>query len=81
VNRGSLRHRVFRLLFARHAVSSLGDRLVPVALAFDGASFLIGAGCLAAMRLAPLVLAARTTVLGELRAGWPGRRAGPGHVL
>lgn len=40
------------------------------ALAFDGASFLIGVGCLAVMRLAPVLLPARTTVLSELRAGW-----------
>jgi predicted MFS family arabinose efflux permease len=40
------------------------------ALAFDAASFLIGVGCLALMRLAPVVQAARTTVLAELRAGW-----------
>ena len=31
---GVLRHRPFALLFAGQAVSSLGDRLVPVALAF-----------------------------------------------
>lgn len=33
-SRGPLRGREFRLLFAGRAVSSLGDRLVPVALAF-----------------------------------------------
>jgi MFS family permease len=32
--RGPLRHRTFRLLFAGQAVSAVGDRLVPVALAF-----------------------------------------------
>ena len=31
---GVLRHRPFALLFAGQAISSLGDRLVPVALAF-----------------------------------------------
>jgi MFS family permease len=32
--RGALRHRPFRLLFGGQAVSAVGDRLVPVALAF-----------------------------------------------
>ena len=31
---GVLRHRPFALLFSGQAISSLGDRLVPVALAF-----------------------------------------------
>jgi MFS family permease len=34
VRTGALRHRNFRLLFLGQAISSLGDRLVPVALAF-----------------------------------------------
>lgn len=34
MNRGALRHGPFRLLFARTVISSLGDAVVPVALAF-----------------------------------------------
>ena len=34
MRRGALRHTNFRLLFLGQAISSLGDRLVPVALAF-----------------------------------------------
>jgi predicted MFS family arabinose efflux permease len=34
MNRGALRHRPFRLLFVRTSISSVGDAVVPVALAF-----------------------------------------------
>ncbi|MHB8659946.1 MAG: MFS transporter [Solirubrobacteraceae bacterium] len=34
MRRGALGHAAFRLLFAGQAISALGDRLVPVALAF-----------------------------------------------
>lgn len=34
MNRGALRHRPFRVLFVRMSISSVGDAVVPVALAF-----------------------------------------------
>jgi hypothetical protein len=34
VRRGPLRHRQFTLLFAGQAISAIGDRISPVALAF-----------------------------------------------
>jgi MFS family permease len=58
VRSGALRHPAFRLLFLGQAVSSLGDRLVPVALAFavlDLTGSVTDLGIVAAAQTAPLV--------------------------
>ncbi len=57
--RGVLRERPFRLLFAGRAISSLGDRLVPVALAFavlDLTGSVTDLGLVIAAQAAPLVV-------------------------
>ena len=59
MRRGALRHTAFRLLFLGQAVSSLGDRLVPVALAFavlDLTGSVTDLGIVAAAQTAPLVV-------------------------
>jgi MFS family permease len=59
VRRGALRHPAFRLLFLGQAVSSLGDRLVPVALAFavlDLTGSVTDLGIVAAAQTVPLVV-------------------------
>jgi MFS family permease len=56
---GVLKHRVFALLFTGQAISSLGDRLVPVALAFavfDAAGSVTDLGLVLAAQTAPLLL-------------------------
>lgn len=40
------------------------------ALAGDAATFLVSGACLSLMRVSPLLAATRTSMLGELRAGW-----------
>jgi MFS family permease len=59
VRRGALGHRTFRLLFLGQAISSLGDRLVPVALAFavlDLTGSVTDLGIVAAAQTVPLVV-------------------------
>ncbi len=59
MRRGALRHPAFRLLFLGQAVSSLGDRLVPVALAFavlDLTGSVTDLGIVAAAQTVPLVV-------------------------
>jgi MFS family permease len=56
---GVLKHRAFALLFTGQAISSLGDRLVPVALAFavfDAAGSVTDLGLVLAAQTAPLLL-------------------------
>jgi MFS family permease len=56
---GVLRHRPFALLFAGQAISALGDRLVPVALAFavlDLTGSVTDLGLVIAAQTAPLLL-------------------------
>jgi MFS family permease len=56
---GVLRHRPFALLFAGQAISSLGDRLVPVALTFavlDLTGSVTDLGLVTAAQTAPLLL-------------------------
>ena len=58
MRRGALRHPAFRLLFLGQAVSSLGDRLVPVALAFavlDLTGSVTDLGIVLAAQTVPLV--------------------------
>jgi MFS family permease len=58
VRRGALRHANFRLLFLGQAISSLGDRLVPVALAFavlDLTGSVTDLGLVAAAQTVPLI--------------------------
>ena len=59
MRRGALRHPAFRLLFLGQAVSSLGDRLVPVALAFavlDLTGSVTDLGIVLAAQTVPLVV-------------------------
>jgi MFS family permease len=59
VSRGALRHRAFRLLFAGQSISSFGDRLVPVALAFavlDLTGSVTDLGIVLAAQTVPLVV-------------------------
>ncbi|MGO9820143.1 MAG: MFS transporter [Solirubrobacteraceae bacterium] len=59
MSRGALRFRRFRLLFAAQAVSSFGDRLVPVALAFavlDLTGKVTDLGIVLACQTVPLVV-------------------------
>jgi MFS family permease len=59
VPRGALRFRRFRLLFAAQAISSFGDRLVPVALAFavlDLTGNVTDLGIVLACQTVPLVV-------------------------
>jgi predicted MFS family arabinose efflux permease len=56
---GALSHRTFRLLFAGQSISSLGDRLVPVALAFavlDLTGSVTDLGIVLGAQTVPLVL-------------------------
>lgn len=56
---GALRHRAFRLLLVRQVISSLGDMLVPVALAFavlDLTGSVTDLGIVMAAETLPLVL-------------------------
>jgi MFS family permease len=58
VRRGALRHTTFRLLFLGQAISALGDRLVPVALAFavlDLTGSVTDLGIVTAAQTLPLV--------------------------
>ncbi len=59
MNRGALRHTNFRRLFLGQAISSLGDRLVPVALAFavlDLTGSVTDLGLIAAAQTVPLIV-------------------------
>ncbi len=69
---------------SRNAATVLGPALAGVlvagigagwALALDAATFLIGAALLAVLRLAPVLVARRTTMLAELRDGWTAFRS------
>ena len=56
---GALREREFRLLFAAHGISALGDWIVPVALAFavlDLTGSAADVGLVFAVRLVPMIL-------------------------
>jgi hypothetical protein len=85
----ALESRAFALLFAGRAVSGLGDRLAPIALAFavldltgpglglgvDALTFAISAACMGRMRPCAAAAAERAGAIAELRAGWRAFRA------